>query len=105
MTKTVLFSILHVAGTVRKVGFPCKDSRDYTHIGHRAIRLDTVNDTVEMFVHFPPGFEDMTSAVDGLKYPTILWIHGGAGTQSCCRFVLKCDRLSRQAQDYQDLKQ
>lgn len=25
-------------GTVQKVSFPCKDTREYTHVGHRAIR-------------------------------------------------------------------
>ena len=57
-------------------------------------RLDTANDTVEMFVHFPPGFEEM--AAIGLKYPTILWIHGGpvsqytyqwSSTQHMCVFI------------------
>eukprot|EP01043_Picozoa_sp_COSAG02_P044462 COSAG02_NODE_3974_length_5968_cov_26.913466_9_plen_149_part_01 len=42
-------------------------------------RRDIANDTVEMFVHFPPGFEEMVAM--GLKYPTILWIHGGPVSQ------------------------
>ena len=25
-------------GSVQKIAFPCKDTREYTHIGHRAIR-------------------------------------------------------------------
>eukprot|EP01043_Picozoa_sp_COSAG02_P044461 COSAG02_NODE_3974_length_5968_cov_26.913466_8_plen_85_part_00 len=27
-----------VLGNVEKVEFPCKDTRKYTHVGHRAIR-------------------------------------------------------------------
>lgn len=60
-------------GTVEKLSFHCKDTRKYTHIGHQPIKLDTVNDTVEMFVHTPPGFQRDI----GMKYPTLLWIHGG----------------------------
>ena len=34
---------------------------------------------VEMFVHFPPGFE--ATAGRGFKHPTLLWIHGGPVAQ------------------------
>ena len=64
-------------GSVEKVAFPCKDTREYTHVGHRAIKKDQVNDHVEMFVHKPPGF----IASKGFKYPTVLWIHGGPVSQ------------------------
>ena len=40
-------------GGVKKVSFPCKDVRTYTHIGSRDMVIDTVNEDVEMFVYTP----------------------------------------------------
>ena len=69
-------------GSVTKHSFLCKDTREYTHVGHRPIKLDTVNDEVEMFVHAPVGFEGTVGA--GLKRPTLLWIHVRCPRPACC---------------------
>ena len=64
-------------GTVEKISFHCEDTREYTHSGHQPIKRDTVNDEVEYFMHKPLGFQGDI----GMKYPTLLWIHGGPVSQ------------------------
>ena len=62
-------------GAVHKVTVPCTDVRDYTALGNREMRIDRTTDAVEMFVVMPPGAA--MSANRGVRYPTILWNHGG----------------------------
>jgi hypothetical protein len=35
---------LGAAVAVRKVSFPCKDTRDYDHLGSRPMKIDAVRD-------------------------------------------------------------